>query len=62
LTGPSKQQQAQFSPDGRFVACGSDQSGGWEPDAKRFLLLVNVGSDQAPPLDVIINWLPLLKN
>jgi Tol biopolymer transport system component len=28
--GPGLQQQAQFSPDGRFVAYGSDQSGNWE--------------------------------
>ena len=30
LVGPSLQQQAQISPDGRFVAYGSDQAGGWE--------------------------------
>ena len=30
LVAPAKQQQAQFSPDGRFVAYGSDQSGTWE--------------------------------
>jgi serine/threonine protein kinase len=27
--GPGLQQQGQFSPDGRFVAYGSDQSGSW---------------------------------
>ena len=30
LVGAGLQQQAQFSPDGRFVAYGSDQSGTWE--------------------------------
>jgi eukaryotic-like serine/threonine-protein kinase len=30
IVGPALQQQAQFSPDGRFVAYGSDQSGMWE--------------------------------
>lgn len=30
LVAPARQQQAQFSPDGRFVAYGSDQSGTWE--------------------------------
>jgi Tol biopolymer transport system component len=30
LTGPGLQQQAQFSPDGRFVAYGSDQGGTFE--------------------------------
>ena len=134
------EQQAQFSPDGRFVAYGSDQSGTWEiyvqpfpnasdgkwmvssgggveprwsrdgkellyfagqtlmavpvnlrptfsngaptalfdapiqpaytadshrwqvaPDGKRFLLLVNGGKGEAPPLDVVVNWPALLK-
>ena len=31
------------------------------PDSKRFLLLTNAGKDQASPLDVIVNWVPLLK-
>ena len=31
------------------------------PDGKRFLLLTNAGKDQAPPLDVIVNWWALLK-
>ena len=30
IVAPALQQQAQFSPDGRFVAYGSDQSGTWE--------------------------------
>ncbi len=30
LVTPALEQQAQFSPDGRFVAYGSDQSGTWE--------------------------------
>jgi Tol biopolymer transport system component len=134
------EQQAQFSPDGRFVAYGSDQSGTWEiyvqpfpdasagkwmvsngggveprwsrdgkelfyfsgqtlmaapisvqptfsngppvalfdapvqpgftadshrwqvaPDGTRFLLLVYAANNQTTPLDVIVNWLPLLK-
>ena len=140
LVTPAIEQQAQFSPDGRFVAYGSDVSGTWEiyvqpfPDAsagkwmvssgggaeprwsrdgtelfyfsgqtlmavpvglrptfsngapmalfdapvqpgyfadshrwqvaadgKRFLLLANAGKDQAPPLDVVVNWPKLLK-
>jgi len=31
------------------------------PDGKRFLLLINAGKDQAPPLDVVVNWPALLK-
>jgi Tol biopolymer transport system component len=140
LVAPGKQQQAQFSPDGRFVAYGSDQSGAFEiyvqpfpnasdgkwmvssgggieprwsrdgkelfffagqtlmavpvsvqptfssgppvalfdapvqsgytndshrwqvsPDGKRFLLITNAGQDQAPPLDVVVNWQAGLK-
>jgi len=140
LVAPGKQQQAQFSPDGRFVAYGSDQSGTFEiyvqpfpnasdgkwmvssgggieprwsrdgkelfffsgqtlmavpvsvqptfsngapvalfdaaiqsgytndshrwqvsPDGKRFLLITNAGKDQAPPLDVVVNWQAGLK-
>ena len=138
--GPGLQQQAQFSPDGRFVAYGSDQSGTWEiyvqpfpnasdgkwlvasggveprwspdgtelfyfsgqtlfaapvrvrptfsagtpvalfdasivpnytsdshrwqvaPDGRRFLLLVDAGGSQAPPLDVVVNWPELLTS
>jgi Tol biopolymer transport system component len=135
LVAPGKQQQAQFSPDGRFLAYGSDQSGTFEiyvqpfpnasdgkwmissgggieprwsrdgkelfffagqtlmaapvsvqptfsngtpvalfdapmqsgytndshrwqlsPDGKRFLLVTNAGKDQAPPLDIVVNW------
>ena len=141
LIAPGRQQQAQLSPDGRFVAYGSDQSGAFEiyvqpfpdasqgkwivsrgggveprwsrdgkalfffsgqtlmevpvnlqptfsngapaalfdaaiqagyindshrwqlaPDAKRFLLLTPAGQQQAPPLEVIINWPALLRN
>ena len=137
--GPARQQQAQFSPDGRFVAYGSDQTGTFEiyvqpfpdagdgkwmisngggseprwsrdgrelyyfsgqtlmavpvhlqptfsngpavalfdapvlsnytndghrwqvaPDGKRFLLLTSTGKDEAPPLDVAVNWPALL--
>jgi Tol biopolymer transport system component len=139
LVAPGRQQQAQFSPDGRFLAYGSDESGTFEiyvqpfpnasdgkwmvssgggaeprwspsgkelfffsgrslvavpvslqptfsngapvalfdapvlagysndsdrwlaPDGRRFLLLTSVGHDQAPPLDVIVNWPALLK-
>jgi len=32
------------------------------PDGKRFLLLANAGKEQAPPLDVVVNWPGLLKN
>jgi Tol biopolymer transport system component len=134
LSAPGRQQQAQFSPDGRFVAYGSDESGTfdiyvqpfpdasqgrwmvsssggseprWSRDGKelfyfsgqslmavpvsltptfssgtaiklfdaaiqagytndsdrwqvapdgRFLLLVPAGRQQAPPVDVIVNW------
>ena len=31
------------------------------PDGQRFLLLANIGKDQAPPLDVLVNWPALLK-
>jgi Tol biopolymer transport system component len=140
LVAPGRQQQAQFSSDGRFVAYGSDESGTfdvyvqpfpnasggkwmvssgggaeprWSPDGKelfffagqtlmavpvslqptfsngapialfdapvlagytndsdrwqvapdgrRFLLLTNAVQDQAPPLDIVVNWPALLK-
>ena len=31
------------------------------PDGKRFLLLNSAAKDQAPPLDVVVNWQMLLK-
>ena len=31
------------------------------PDARRFLMLTDVGQNQAPPLDVVVNWPALLK-
>ena len=31
------------------------------PDGQRFLLLIDAGQDQAPPLDVVVNWPALLK-
>ena len=31
------------------------------PDGKRFLLITNAGKDQAPPLDVVVNWQAGLK-
>ena len=35
---------------------------GGAPDGKRFLLLTNAGKDQAPPLEVVVNWMEeLLK-
>ena len=140
LVEPGRQQQAQLSPDGRFVAYGSDQSGTFDifvqpfpdasrgkwmvssgggveprwsrdgkelfyfsgqtlmavpvslnptfsngapvamfdaavqagytndshrwqvaPDGKRFLLLAPAGQQQAPPLEVVVNWPALLK-
>ncbi|NOT25543.1 MAG: protein kinase [Acidobacteria bacterium] len=140
IQGPARQQQAQFSPDGRFVAYGSDQTGTFEiyvqpfpnavdgkwmisngggseprwsrdgrelyyfsgqtlmavpvrlqptfssgaavalftapvlsnytndghrwqvaPDGKRFLLLTSAGKDEAPPLEVLVNWPSLLN-
>ena len=139
VAASSSQQQAQFSPDGRFVAYGSEESGTWEiyvqpfpnasdgkwmvssgggseprwsrdgrelfyfsgqtlmavpvslrptfsngapaalfeapvlagytsdghrwqvaPDGTRFLMLANAGTDEAPPVDVAVNWPALL--
>jgi len=31
------------------------------PDGKRFLLITNAGKDEAPPLDVVVNWQAGLK-
>jgi Tol biopolymer transport system component len=140
LVTPAAERQAQFSPDGRFVAYGSDESGAWEiyvqpfpnasegkwmvsrgggveprwsrdgrelfyfagqtlmavpirlrptfsigapaalfdapiqagythdshrwqaaPDGRRFLLLTTPGQEQAPPLDVVVNWPAILS-
>jgi eukaryotic-like serine/threonine-protein kinase len=49
-----KEQQAQFSPDGRFVADGSDQSGTWEiyvqpfPNASEGKWMVSSGGGVEP--------------
>jgi Tol biopolymer transport system component len=54
LAGTALEQQAQFSPDGRFVAYGSDQSGTWEiyvqpfPDASGGKWLVSSGGGTEP--------------
>ena len=54
LVAPGLQQQAQFSPDGRFVAYGSDQSGTFEiyvqpfPDAAGGKWLVSNGGGVEP--------------
>jgi Tol biopolymer transport system component len=54
LNSPALEQQAQFSPDGRFIAYGSDQSGAWEiyvqpfPDASGGKWLVSNGGGVEP--------------
>jgi serine/threonine protein kinase/WD40 repeat protein len=54
LVGPDTQQQAQFSPDGRFVAYGSDQGGTFEiyvqpfPDASAGKWLISNGGGAEP--------------
>ncbi|HEY6508522.1 MAG TPA: protein kinase [Vicinamibacterales bacterium] len=54
LVTPALEQQAQFSPDGRFVAYGSDQSGTWEiyvqpfPNASGGKWLVSNGGGAEP--------------
>ena len=41
----------------------SNDSDRWQvaPDGRRFLLLTSAGQDQAPTLDVVVNWPALLK-
>ena len=54
LVAPGRQQQGRFSPDGRFVAFGSDQSGAFEiyvqpfPDASRGKWMVSTGGGTEP--------------
>ena len=54
LVGPGTQQQAQFSPDGRFVVYGSDESGTFElyvqpfPDASAGKWLISNGGGSEP--------------
>ena len=54
IVGPSLQQQAQLSPDGRFIAYGSDQAGGWEifvqpfPNASEGKWMVSNGGGAEP--------------
>ena len=54
LVASALQQQAQFSPDGRFVAYGSDQSGTWEiyvqpfPNASEGKWMVSSGGGVEP--------------
>jgi Tol biopolymer transport system component len=54
LVAPGRQQQARFSPDGRFVAFGSDQSGAFEiyvqpfPDATKGKWMVSTGGGTEP--------------
>ena len=54
LDSAQVQQQAQFSPDGRFVAYGSDQSGAWEiyvqpfPNAAEGKWLISSGGGFEP--------------
>jgi serine/threonine protein kinase len=54
LVGPGRQQQGRFSPDGRFVAFGSDQSGAFEiyvqpfPDASKGKWMVSAGGGTEP--------------
>lgn len=54
LVAPGRQQQGRFSPDGRFVAFGSDQSGTFEifvqpfPDATKGKWMVSTGGGTEP--------------
>jgi Tol biopolymer transport system component len=54
LVAPARQQQAQFSPDGRFVAYGSDSSGTFEiyvqpfPDPSQGKWMVSNGGGSEP--------------
>jgi Tol biopolymer transport system component len=54
LIAPARQQQAQFSPDGRFVVYGSDESGTFEiyvqpfPDASQGKWMVSSGGGTEP--------------
>jgi serine/threonine protein kinase/Tol biopolymer transport system component len=54
LVAPGRQQQGRFSPDGRFVAFGSDQSGVFEiyvqpfPDASQGKWMVSTGGGTEP--------------
>jgi Tol biopolymer transport system component len=54
LVGPGRQQQARFSPDGQFVAFGSDESGTFEiyvqpfPDASEGKWMVSAGGGTEP--------------
>ena len=49
--------------DAPVLAGYTNDSHRWQvaPDGQRFLLLINAGQDQAPPLDVVVNWPALLK-
>lgn len=54
LVAPGRQQQGRFSPDGRFVAFGDDQSGAFEiyvrpfPDASKGKWMVSTGGGTEP--------------
>jgi len=49
--------------DAPVLAGYANDSDRWQvaPDGKRFLLLIDAGKDQAPPIDVVVNWPALLK-
>ena len=51
---------AQF--DAAVVPNYTSDSHRWQlsPDGQRFLVLVDAGGSQAPPLDVVVNWSELL--
>ena len=64
---------AQFSPDGRWIAYeskvfdtryyngGSGRAYDISPDGQRFLMIKNAGTEQGASMVVVLNWLEELK-